>query len=338
MPRSRRRPGPGLAVAALVLGLNLVLAPVAGASLFLWPLDMTPAAIEASPDFQARVNGQPASGDVAMAAVMPGGSVTIAASQWSSNADLVLDTPAGLSLAPRPDKASTLQWHWPAPTTPGLYQLTLRNRTTTGALHIHVFVKTPFNARDPQIGGYQIGAYQQQPRRDNPIYAPPDGLIRVTPALARTAVAPGLVLADFLCHQKPQQWPKYLLLEPRLLSKLNAIAMAVRATGIQMNALTIMSGYRTPWYNADIGNTTVYSRHLYGGAADIFVDTNDDGDMDDLNGDGQIDVADAQWLATLIEQVDASRPTLAGGLSAYPANSFHGPFVHIDVRGTAVRW
>lgn len=325
-------------LSALALVLSLGLAPAASASILLFPLDITPLAVEAPPDFAASINGRPASGDVAMAVVMPGDSVTITASALSSRADLVLDTPAAPAPRSRNHKGSTPQWRWTAPTAPGLYRLNLRNRTTTGTLHIQVFVKTPFNAGDTQLGGYQIGAYQQQPRHHNPIYAPPTGLIRVTPALARTPVAPGLLLGDFLCHEKPQQWPKYLLLRPRLLSKLNAIAEAIRATGIQMDALTIMSGYRTPWYNADIGNTTLYSRHLYGGAADIFVDTNDDGDMDDLNGDGQIDVADAQWLAQLIEQVDATHPKLAGGLSAYPGNSFHGPFVHVDVRGTAIRW
>ena len=34
----------------------------------------------------------------------------------------------------------------------------------------------------------------------------------------------------------------------------------------------------------------------------------------------------------------ARHPHLAGGLSAYPANSAHGPFVHIDARGARARW
>ena len=99
-----------------------------------------------------------------------------------------------------------------------------------------------------------------------------------------------------------------------------------------------MSGYRTPWYNADIGNTTVYSQHLFGSAADIFVDADGDGRMDDLNGDSAVDTADARWLADLVEAVVAEQPSLAGGMSVYPANAAHGPFVHIDVRGVRARW
>lgn len=338
MPGHGRRLGLAIGGCLFALGLPPGLAPIAAASAFVLPLDGTPATIAATPDFATRVNGQPASGDVALAVVMPGGAVTIAASRLASNADLILDTPAGSKSARRADRSTQPRWRWTAPSQPGRYRLTLRNRTTTGALHINVLVETPFDSHDTRIGGYRIGAYQQQPRHDNPIYKPPAGLIRVTPDTAGTPVAPGLELDDFVCHQKPHQWPKYLRLAPHLLTKLNAISHAVRATGIPMHALTIMSGYRTPWYNADIGNDTVYSRHLYGGAADIFVDTNDDGTMDDLNGDGRVDVADARWLARLIEQVDAAHAELAGGLSAYPGNSFHGPFVHVDVRGTPVRW
>lgn len=62
--------------------------------------------------------------------------------------------------------------------------------------------------------------------------------------------------------------------------------------------------------------------------------------MDDLNGDGRIDEADAGWLETLIEELSAEgREGLPeGGLAAYGATREHGPFVHIDVRGTRARW
>lgn len=322
-----------LAGAALVAGA----VTSAQAAAVLFPIDWTPFHIQASPDFIAHINGEPTRQDVAIAVVMPGQSVRVAADRLSDKADLVLDDPAGQRLARRP-LSSRAAWRWRAPDTPGVYQLTLRNRATTAALHIQVFVETPFDISQTELAGYHIGQYQSRPRHDNPIYAPPKGLIRVTPAMADIEVAPGLYLGDFLCHQQPEQWPKFLRLEPRLLTKLQAITQAVRATGIRLDALTVMSGYRTPWYNQDIGNTTVYSRHLYGGAADIFVDTTGDGDMDDLNADGVIDVEDARWLAQLIEQVDDAHPAFAGGLSAYPGNAFHGPFVHVDVRGTAIRW
>ena len=62
--------------------------------------------------------------------------------------------------------------------------------------------------------------------------------------------------------------------------------------------------------------------------------------MDDLNQDGRIDRKDSQWLANFIERMsqrgDFGRRI--GGLGVYSANSAHGPFVHVDVRGSRARW
>ena len=60
--------------------------------------------------------------------------------------------------------------------------------------------------------------------------------------------------------------------------------------------------------------------------------------MDDLDGDGKITVGDARVLLAVAERVEADHPNLVGGLSAYPANSAHGPFVHVDARGVKARW
>jgi hypothetical protein len=77
---------------------------------------------------------------------------------------------------------------------------------------------------------------------------------------------------------------------------------------------------------------------MYGDAADVFIDGDMDGVMDDVNRDGRITVADAQVLRSAAERVEAEYPSLVGGLSAYPANSAHGPFVHVDARGVKARW
>ena len=77
---------------------------------------------------------------------------------------------------------------------------------------------------------------------------------------------------------------------------------------------------------------------MYGDAADVIVDVNGDGVMDDLDGDGKITIRDARVLYAVAEGVEVQHPDLAGGLSAYPGNSAHGPFVHIDARGVRARW
>jgi hypothetical protein len=49
-------------------------------------------------------------------------------------------------------------------------------------------------------------------------------------------------------------------------------------------------------------------------------------------------VSDAGWLARVAEQVEVDQPALVGGIGIYRADAEHGPFVHVDVRGTPARW
>lgn len=290
--------------------------------------------LAATPQFSAHVDNEAVAGAVSAVFVMPGDRLFIDAVDVPRNADLRLQA-AGYG---KPRAAGPDQWYWRAPSAPGLYPLMLRNRATGGVLRLNVFVKTPFSHRQDQLDSYDIGHYQPLPADGDPAYARPRGFVQVTAGNQHTRIAPHFTLGQFLCHQQPDHAPKALLVRRRLLIKLERIITALTEAGIELDTLTVMSGFRTPRYNAAIGNTTVYSRHLYGGAADIFVDTNNDGDMDDLNADGVVDTHDADWLADLIETVTAADPRLAGGLSAYPATAHHGPFVHVDVRGEATRW
>ena len=101
-----------------------------------------------------------------------------------------------------------------------------------------------------------------------------------------------------------------------------------------------MSGFRTPQYNANGGETSGradLSRHQYGDAADVWVE-NGAGRMADLNRDGRVDTRDAAILAEAADRVERAHPELAGGVGIYRANRAHGPFVHIDVRGSRARW
>jgi len=101
-----------------------------------------------------------------------------------------------------------------------------------------------------------------------------------------------------------------------------------------------MSGYRTPYYNKLIGNVA-YSRHLWGGAVDFFIDEDPcDGMMDDLNGDGRFNYKDAAILSDIIEDISDKYwySRFLGGLGWYRKTVSHGPFVHVDVRGHRARW
>ncbi len=193
-----------------------------------------------------------------------------------------------------------------------------------------------------RLHGYRIGRWPAGGRGlTDARYGAPAGYIPVTQENATTAVSKRFQLRDFLTHDQQAVWPKVLVLRPVLVDKLELIGDELERCGLP-GRLHVMSGFRTPQYNAQgvgaKGGRARESRHMYGDAADIFVDADHDGRMDDLDGDGRVTVRDAQVLFAAAERVESSHPAMLGGLSAYAATSAHGPFVHVDVRGTRARW
>lgn len=192
-----------------------------------------------------------------------------------------------------------------------------------------------------RIGQYRIGAWSAETRAPrSPAYAAPEGFIEVTRENRDTPVSEHFRLRDFLTKDQGEVWPKYLVLSERLLDKLELLVHELQAEGLESPRLAVMSGFRTPQYNAQgvgAGGRASESRHQFGDAADVYLRTDRDW-MPDLNGDGRVDTKDALRLARAVERIEARHPELAGGIGVYPATSAHGPFVHVDVRGVAARW
>lgn len=217
--------------------------------------------------------------------------------------------------------------------TPGVYRLTA---VAPDGDSVSLATLLPFAWKNgARLGGYHIGNWPARP-----VNLPP-GFIEVTRDNRSTPVSKRFQLGDFLTHDQQGIWPKYLLLQPRLVDKLELIGERLTALGVH-SSLHVMSGFRTPRYNAlgvgSRGGRARDSRHMYGDAADIFVDDDGNGVMDDLDGDGLVTVADGRFLLALAEQVERTHPDLIGGLSAYPATGAHGPFLHVDARGHRARW
>lgn len=230
-------------------------------------------------------------------------------------------------------------WAWTAPDTPGLHELRIR-RADGETVSVRVFVLRPFDAAGTdEIQGYRIGHYPRHPLRDNPVYLAPHGFIEVTEDMLDLRVTPHFTLGQFLCKQQPETWPKYLVLREPLLAKLETLLDEVNRRGIRTDTFFVMSGYRTPSYNEAIGNVA-YSRHLWGGAADIFIDNDGDGIMDDLNGDGRLDIKDARVLQRIALELsgDGIWRRLLGGIGLYGPRIHRGSFVHLDARGNMARW
>jgi hypothetical protein len=200
----------------------------------------------------------------------------------------------------------------------------------------------PFTMKERgRVGTYRMGEWPGERRAVGPNYENPPGFIEVTQDNRDTQVSRHFRLRDFLTKDQGAVWPKYLVLQEGLIDKLELAIKEMRALGHQVSHVSVMSGFRTPQYNQQgvgAGGRASASRHQYGDAADVFVDNDRDGRMDDLNGDGRIDTRDARLMAQALESVERQHPDLVGGIGIYPATSAHGPFVHVDVRGVRARW
>jgi peptidase M15-like protein len=228
-----------------------------------------------------------------------------------------------------------------APMKPGLYPMTILTELESDARQLNVFVMVPAaqQTNDYKLNGYRIGAYPATPYKGLDVYKAPLGFVEVTQDNLNTLVSPNFRIRQFLAKQD-QGFPKYVVLKANLLLKLENILGSMNRNVKPVEGFTIMSGYRTPWYNRAIGNVP-NSRHVFGGAADFYIDDQPkDGQMDDMNGDGKFDKKDAQWLAAYVNDMSQRGEfgKRIGGIGVYGRNSAHGPFVHVDVRGSRARW
>lgn len=249
----------------------------------------------------------------------------------------VIDPPRGRTFTLDADggsltSRSATSWSWLAPEDPGHYPIEVGRTDTEDAMRLNIFVLVPFETlQGDRLEGYRIGSYPSHVLKGREAYRPPKGFVRVTPEVKHTPVSPHFTLGQFLCKQE-SDFPKWVVLREQLLLELEHLLELANASGHRSSSFVVMSGYRTPFYNAAIGNVK-YSRHQWGDAADIYIDEDpQDGVMDDLNGDGRIDESDAEVLRDLIDS------DFEGGLATYGSTAAHGPFVHIDVRGYRARW
>lgn len=199
----------------------------------------------------------------------------------------------------------------------------------------------PFTEKvNGRIGRYLIGFWPgERGRVTSRAYQNPTRFFEVTQENQDTRVSEHFRIRDFLTKGQAGTWPKYVVLREELVDKLELVISDLKTRGVLVRQMTVMSGFRTPEYNGAGGDgRSGVSRHIYGDAADVFVDNDRNGRMDDLNGDGRVDHRDARVILESVERVERRFPTLAGGTGVYRATSAHGPFAHVDVRGWRARW
>ncbi len=254
---------------------------------------------------------------------------------------VAVGNPAGLeSEGKGVEQALTdLAWHIKAPLQPGFYPLTIRSLDGARASQLNVFVlHTLDQVQEGWLEGYRIGVYPAPNPKRAQYYPLPQGFVGVSEDMLDIQLTPHFTLRQFLCKQA-SAYPKFVVLREKLLYLLEDLLGAVNRAGYPAQTFGFISAYRTPWYNKSIGNVK-YSRHVYGDAADIYLDVDGDGRMDDMDGDGQTTATDVRQFFDLLESYRESRSAAGyqGGMGLYKATSRHHGFVHVDTRGYRARW
>jgi uncharacterized protein YcbK (DUF882 family) len=359
----RRLETPGVSARterALDIALAAVLALFAGG----WVFAIRDALREgARPGFE-RVAGAPFARDAAPeAAYLPhaairaftdsdaygglSGQVRVIVQEPDGTIELPEDLPEGIQITFREIGADPAPGNvgLPRPDRPGIWNVLVHMRGAVQQVpDLRVLTMVPITERvSGRIGRYRIGEwpFEGGGRPETPAYLPPRGLIEVTPENQDMHVSRHFRLRDFLTKGQDDIWPKYVLLSPRLLDKLELTIDELEAMGHPVRRVGIISGFRTPFYNVAGGDPRgrgALSRHMYGDAMDFFIDNDGDGRMDDLNGDGRVDIRDLEIVRAAAERVERRHPHLLGGIGLYRPTGAHGGFVHIDTRGTRARW
>jgi uncharacterized protein YcbK (DUF882 family) len=216
-----------------------------------------------------------------------------------------------------------------APRQPGVYRIAVgdgANRHVVDDLTLAVLV--PFSQKfGGAVNGYRMGSWPfERLGGERPL-----GFVEVTARTARLPVSRHVRLGDFVTHDRQARWPRYVVLSPRLLDKLElVVAELAKLRGMpdpSRIAVRINSGFRTPAHNSGVEGSALNSRHQYGDAADVAIDA---------DGDGRFTSFDSRVVGLAVEMVEKRHPELVGGLGVYVNTG--SPYVHLDARGRRARW
>ncbi len=231
---------------------------------------------------------------------------------------------------------------------------------------VSVLPATPLHLlRDGVIDGFTIGEYLDprstatlQRYGDEAVwirlypeaYLPPDGFYKVTVENKDLPISKHFTLGTFAMDYPWYSlgFPQYIALDYGLVEKLEALIALMEADGYPASNFALIYGFRSPAFNLgtmeedhEYTLKVPFSLHQYGKAVDLLIDHNHDLVMDDLNGDGRVDIHDAAVIMHYVNILDRryreKGSRLVGGAGLYERHDFRGrvqsPYIHIDVRG-----
>ncbi len=280
-------------------------------------------AVEAFP-FNLEIDGDPLPENRMAFVVMPGDSVSF--SLGGRECEWVVD-------AGNPERGCGDSFDWRAPRSHGIFHMDV----TTGEDCMSYAVIVPVETcrwRTTSLNSFPIGSYGDGDGMEKK----PDYFVEIRAEDMGTRLTTHLAVSDFLCHVEGE-FPQYMALDLRLADKMEVLLDALKEVYPKATDVHSISGFRTPAYNAAIGNETRESLHLYGQAADIWIEGWPPNDlMDDIDRNKRVDVYDGEYLVEIVRTLEAEGRVVTGGASAYRWIPSHGPFVHVDIRGSSAVW
>jgi hypothetical protein len=170
-------------------------------------------------------------------------------------------------------------------------------------------------------------------------YRPPEYFVPVTSATAKLRVSEHFRLGDFVTVA-PTDSPAFFPFNPKLVAALEGVYSALEAAGFARARIRVLRAFISPHQAREFAKRGIkllpWNRYQYGDGVIIIVDNDNDGKLDDLNGDGALDRRDALALARIVAGVQKKRD-LRGWVGLYTkdpgATLPDTPMVGFDVRG-----
>jgi len=244
---------------------------------------------------------------------------------------------------------------WRAPTDPGNYRISVKLQVFSGKakkalkgeekkIEITGLVGFPgFLLKDGFINGFELGEYPDWWEMDNPThYKPPSYFYFLDYDVIGCWISEHIRLGD-LGYDGRAPIPQYFALDYELVKKLEVLTDELEARGLPSRYHYIGGGFISPKSNQlrTSKNSTAasLSRHLWGEAIDFIIDENpQDEIMDDMNGDGVIDVRDAFFIRDILTEIEESGRCKPGGIGVYSPPRNSQIQLHVDVRGFSTCW
>ncbi len=218
------------------------------------------------------------------------------------------------------------------------------------------------------IGKETLGYYRDPEKsgidkvvRNAASYAPPLSFVQITPEIQDLWISPSIRLGELVVRRKdtakslshpgdertrkpetaspfPNPHTRLIPIRYDLLQAIEVLRKGLQTQGFPAESLKLISCFRTPRYNRYIGSGR-YSRHQYGDAVDFVVDTDGNGRMNDVTGDGKVTREDGLWVVALIEELQADKHIPMGGIGVYTFRTGeHRLTLHLDLRGHRATW